>query len=124
MVKTPLDSESNNTARNHLIERKGKLSWKAVSDELKFNQGYLNRVARGMRPASNRLRIALGLRPITVAVPPCASCGGVHVTKRCAKNAHHKYAPHPVVRWKTLEKVLTPGEYEDLLERVKGAKTK
>ena len=83
------------------LDGRGRVAWKKLAAELGVSEksrGYLSLVASGKRPASNNLRRALGLHPITVAVPPCPSCGGVHVTKRCAANAHHKYAPHPVTR--------------------------
>ena len=43
-----------------LWERKG--TWRAVGRELGFNQGYVNRVARGKRRPSRRLMCALGVR--------------------------------------------------------------
>ena len=60
-----------------------------------ISHGYLNKVARGVKPASDRLLRALGFVPKVrvVEVPDgygvgqaCAACGQVHTTKRCTIN--------------------------------------
>lgn len=110
MVKTVQDSESDKIAQIRLVEVRGKRTWAALAKELKFNQGYLNRVARGKRPASNRLRIALGLHPLHVPVDPCPTCGTVTLSDVC-RTCHppkpkRQYAVHPVMRVSRLRKLL------------------
>ena len=57
MVKVKSKAESDREAQNALFEMKRKMgTWQGVQDELKISKGYLNRVARGQRTASNRLR--------------------------------------------------------------------
>lgn len=75
MVKTVLYSESDNMAQKRLVEMKGKMTWKALADVLKMNQGYLYRVAHGDRKASGKLRHALGLsHTIRADIPVCPVC--------------------------------------------------
>ena len=53
-------------------------SWKAVARGLKFNAGYLYRVAHGGRKASNKLLVALHLPPRQALADVCPRCGVVH----------------------------------------------
>jgi len=63
-------------------------SYRAVAAELSasvgrsVNRGFVCAVANGKRPAPNWLRLALGLKPVSVEVVPL-SCGHAPVAKRC-----------------------------------------
>src|SRR3990167_2019226 len=65
--------------------RQSEHSWTAVAADLKFNVGYIYRVANGQKQASNRLLHALGLPMRTMPAPVCPVHGIPHVTKRCPR---------------------------------------
>lgn len=77
-------------------------SWDWVGQKLKFNSGYIYRVAMGNKRASNRLLIKLGLAPRQELAPVCIKCGIVHTTKRCTANRKksarraYRYTEYPV----------------------------
>ena len=58
-------------------------SWSTVAGDLGFNVGYIYRVARGEKRASNKLLHALGLPMRTAPAPVCPRHGVVHVSRRC-----------------------------------------
>lgn len=57
-------------------------SWTVVADGLGFNTGYIYRVAKDDKRASNKLLHALGLPMRTVAVSVCPHCGLAPLAKR------------------------------------------
>lgn len=79
---------------------------RAFAREIGINHGYLSAIINGTRPASNAVRLALGLHPLHVTVAPL-SCGHPPGGKRCAIcHPPTKYAPHPVMRVSRLRKLL------------------
>jgi len=63
--------------------RQSEHSWKAVAGRLGFNVGYIYRIARSEKRASNRLLLALRLPMRTAPAPVCQKHGIVHVSRRC-----------------------------------------
>ena len=98
-------SKTDLEAKNAILKQMGKISLRAFAKSKKVNAGYLSAVINGSHPASNKLRLALGLPPRSVAVEPCAKCGQVHTLKHCP-DAPRKYAPHPVMRVTAIKRLL------------------
>lgn len=73
---------------------------RSLASELGMNPGYLSRVMRGQRQASNRLRLALGLPPRTALAPVCGKCGVVHTTKRCTHKPTFEQREAEYDRWR------------------------
>ena len=82
MVKPVLDTESVDSVRNRILTIKANGTWEQAAKHIGVSRGYLYRVAKGTRPASNTLRVKLGLPPNTVSVSPLP-CGHAELAKRC-----------------------------------------
>lgn len=76
-----ISSDAENVSER-ILAIKGEKSFAKLADELGENRGYLYRVCRGQRPASNRLRVKLGLHLSHVEVEPLA-CGHAPIKKNC-----------------------------------------
>jgi hypothetical protein len=100
-------------ARKAIIKNKGKMSLRAYARSICVNAGYLSAVLNGTRPASNRLRVKLGLLPHTVEVYPLP-CGCAPSGTRCkVHQPAPKYAPHPVMRLSKIRRVIQAQCYYD-----------
>ena len=82
MGKIAQDSESARIVQNRILSIKANSTWEQAAKRIGVSRGYLYRVATGTRPASNALRVKLGLPPHTVAVSPLG-CGHAPIAKRC-----------------------------------------
>jgi hypothetical protein len=99
-------------ARRAIITNKGKKSLRAYAKTIGVNAGYLSAVLNGTRPASNRLRVKLGLPPHTVEVYPLP-CGCAPSGKRC--KLHDAKKPRRVydISYKRLRALLNNPYYKD-----------
>jgi len=99
-------------ARRAIVKNKGKMSLRAFARSIGVNAGYLSAVLNGTRPASNKLRVKLGLPPHTVEVYPLP-CGCAPTGTRCkVHQPAPKYAPHPVMRITKIKRILN-SPYKD-----------
>ena len=84
-------------------------TWRKTAQALKLsagvdiNPGYLSQVARGLRPAGNTLRSALGL-PDVIAVTVCPHCHQAPLQKRhrCPAAPATAKPTRPKIQWKRL----------------------
>lgn len=100
---------SNRKLKSVLVARYGQKSvrkWaQAISAEagITVTFGTLSRALHGTAPEGARLRQALGY-PAMVPTPACATCGEVHINKRCP--TRRKPPAGPRKDWKGLAKFL------------------
>lgn len=95
-------------------KKKGDRTLRALAREIGVNHGYLSAVLRGKRPASGKLRHALGLsHTIRADIPVCPVCDKPYEPRHKCEAAPTKYAPHPVKRLTAIRTLLQNTYYKD-----------